>query len=277
MDVVKTKYQVLPLGSFPGGTAQLSAHIKQTQGWKGLTVGWAPTLYGYFLQGACKFGIYEYLKDQASKRVAPDTLHQYKLPVYAAASAVAETVGSTLLTPWEAVRIRQVSKPDYAPSMLGVFSRMHREEGMKGLYRGLIPILGKQVPYTMTQLVSFQYVSEAAYSYLVPMIRPGLTKEKMSSQAQLVVSASSGVAAGVISAICSHPSDTILSRVNMAHKAGDATSLRDIVKELGFTGLWKGIGLRCVMVGTISAGMFLIFDGVKVLTGLPTTAGLGKK
>jgi len=31
-----------------------------------LTVGWAPTFVGYMIQGACKFGIYEYLKDQAS-------------------------------------------------------------------------------------------------------------------------------------------------------------------------------------------------------------------
>jgi len=194
------------------------------------------------------------------------------------ASAIAETIGSTALCPWEAVRIRQVSKPDYAAHMMGVFSKMRAEEGWNGLYRGLVPILGKQVPYTVTQLVSFQYVTDFVYNSIVPKLKPGLTKDKMSSSQQLVVSTSSGVVAGVISAICSHPPDTILSRINMAAKTGSAPpSVSSIVSELGFMGLWKGIGLRCVMVGTISAGMFLILDGVKVMTGLPTTQGVGSK
>ena len=34
--------------------------------------------------------------------------------------------------------------------------------------------------------------------------------------------------------------------------------VRDAVKELGFKGLWRGLGTRCAMVGTLSAGMFLV-------------------
>jgi len=35
--------------------------------------------------------------------------------------------------------------------------------------------------------------------------------------------------------------------------------------------------MRSVFVGTLSAGMFLIYDSVKVICGLPTTSGFGKK
>jgi len=36
--------------------------IIKEQGASGLLKGWAPTLVGYSLQGACKFGFYEYFK-----------------------------------------------------------------------------------------------------------------------------------------------------------------------------------------------------------------------
>jgi solute carrier family 25 phosphate transporter 3 len=35
--------------------------------------------------------------------------------------------------------------------------------------------------------------------------------------------------------------------------------------------VWTGLGTRCVMVATLSAGMFLIYDTVKLACGLPTS------
>jgi hypothetical protein len=51
------------------------------------------------LQGSCKFGIYEYLKDRAALRWSADSLNKYKLPLYATASALAE-VYTHPLTHW---------------------------------------------------------------------------------------------------------------------------------------------------------------------------------
>lgn len=72
-------------------------------------------------------------------------------------------------------------------------------------------------------------------------------------------------------------------------------SVTSVYKELGFRGLWLGTGARCVFTGTrhslrlpsncrsshapsglLSAAMFLIYDGTKVLFRLPTTSGLRK-
>jgi solute carrier family 25 phosphate transporter 3 len=50
--------------------------------------------------------------------------------------------------------------------------------------------------------------------------------------------------------------------------------MRKIMGELGMKGIWAGIGTRVFMVGTLSASMFLIYDSVKVLVGLPTTGGI---
>ncbi len=53
----------------------------------------------------------------------------------------------------------------------------------------------------------------------------------------------------------SHPSflDTVLSRVNAARKKGEvAKPVRVIIRELGFRGLWLGVGTRCVFTGLLS-------------------------
>ena len=54
-----------------------------------------------------------------------------------------------------------------------------------------------------------------------------------------------------------------------------ALSLR-LTRELGFTGIWRGLGTRVIMIGTLTALQWLIYDYVKVSTGLPTT-GAGEK
>jgi solute carrier family 25 phosphate transporter 3 len=224
-------------------------------------------------QGACKFGFYEHFKNQAVDLLGLETVKMHTLSVYLGAGALAELIASFMLCPWEAVRIRMVSKPDFAPNMVAAFRHMLAVEGLGGMYRGLPPIVFKQVPYTMTQFASFQYALDGLYDRVLRK-----KKAQMSHEQQLVVSTVAGVAAGVVSAVCSHPADTVLSRINMARKRDAAVpSIRSVINEIGFGGLWKGIGLRCAMVGTISGGMFLIYDSVKVLTGLPTTGTIGSQ
>merc|ERR1712151_1188209 len=82
----------------------------------------------------------------------------------------------------------------------------------------------------------------------------------------LGISLLSGVIAGVASAIISHPADTLLSKVNKAGAGGDGpmvTRLMNIAKEIGFFKLCTvGLAPRCVMIGTLTAGQFGIFDTV---------------
>merc|ERR1712107_269482 len=82
----------------------------------------------------------------------------------------------------------------------------------------------------------------------------------------ITVSLGSGVIAGVASAIISHPADTLLSKVNKKGAGGTGTMvqrLSNIAKEIGFYKLCTvGLAPRCVMIGTLTAGQFGIFDTV---------------
>merc|ERR1719335_1516951 len=88
----------------------------------------------------------------------------------------------------------------------------------------------------------------------------------MSAGGNVGVSLASGVIAGVVAAIISHPADTLLSKINRAGAGGDGgmvSRLTNIAKETGFVKLCtQGLGARCVMIGTLTAGQFGIFDSV---------------
>merc|ERR1712226_1767712 len=79
------------------------------------------------------------------------------------------------------------------------------------------------------------------------------------------------MAAGVVAAIISHPADTLLSKVNKAGAGGDCSipaRMLNITKETGVIKLCTtGLGARCVMIGTLTALQFGIFDTVMSTLG----------
>merc|ERR1712031_92982 len=82
--------------------------------------------------------------------------------------------------------------------------------------------------------------------------------------AKTAVSLGSGVIAGVAAAIISHPADTLLSKINKGGAGGTGSMmsrLMNIAAETGFVSLCTtGLGARCIMIGTLTAGQFGIFD-----------------
>jgi len=60
LDVVKCNMQTNP-AKYPGIAAGFGVTAREG-GARGLVRGWVPTLFGYSIQGAAKFGLYEYFK-----------------------------------------------------------------------------------------------------------------------------------------------------------------------------------------------------------------------
>ncbi|KAB7495915.1 hypothetical protein Anas_05818 [Armadillidium nasatum] len=81
----------------------------------------------------------------------------------------------------------------------------------------------------------------------------------------LLVTFAAGYIAGVFCAIVSHPADTIVSKLNQ-DKGSTAIG---VAKKLGFAGLWKGLFARIIMIGTLTAAQWFIYDAVKVAFRLP--------
>lgn len=263
VDVVKTRIQLQP-EVYNRGMIAGFRQVVAAEGAGALLTGFGPTFAGYFLQGALKFGGYEFWKKTFIGVIGADKAPDYRVGIYLASSAVAEFFADVALCPLEATRIRLVSQPTFASGLFGGFARLLREEGViRGFYSGFIPILFKQVPYTMAKFVVYEAAAEAIYNVLPT------PKEKLSNGATTAVNLGSGLIAGIAAAIISQPADTLLSKINKQKGAeGSITSrLVKLAGELGPRGLFLGLGARIVMVGTLTAFQFAIYGDIKRVLG----------
>ncbi|KAL2846951.1 mitochondrial carrier domain-containing protein [Aspergillus pseudoustus] len=244
--------------------------IRATEGFRGVFTGWSPTFFGYSAQGAFKYGGYEYFKKFYSDLVGVDNAAHYKTALYLTASASAELIADVALCPFEAVKVRtQTTIPPEFRSTFGGISAVVAKEGTAGLYKGLYPLWGRQIPYTMMKFASFENIVEAIYHYL-----PG-QKTDYNKGAQTAVAFTGGYLAGILCAIVSHPADVMVSKLNANRQPGEAfgAAMGRIYKEIGFRGLWNGLPVRIVMIGTLTGLQWMIYDSFKIFMGLPTTGG----
>lgn len=220
--------------------------------------GAGPTFAGYFLQGAFKFGGYEFFKQQSINLLGVETASQNRTAVYLASSACAEFFADIALCPLEATRIRLVSEPTFANGLVSGFTKIMKNEGAGALYSGFGPILFKQVPYTMAKFVVYEKVSEAIYKRI--------DKNSLSDLSQTGVNLGAGLLAGFAAATVSQPADTMLSKINKTKALpGEGTTARliKIGRELGLRGSFGGIGARLAHVGLITAGQFAIYGKLR--------------
>lgn len=224
---------------------------------RGFFRGWVPTLLGYSAQGACKFGFYEFFKKYYSDIVGAENAAKYKTFIYLAGSASAEVIADVALCPMEAVKVRVQTQPGFARGLSDGLPKFVKSEGVLGyetnyivqihhqhilfffllitskslvvffyrLYKGLVPLWGRQIPYTMMKFASFETIVEMLYKYAIP--RP---KEQCSKSLQLGVSFAGGYVAGVLCAVVSHPADNLVSFLNNAKgaTAGDVSMVGKI-------------------------------------------------
>ncbi|XP_044533837.1 phosphate carrier protein, mitochondrial isoform X1 [Gracilinanus agilis] len=258
LDLVKCRMQVDPQkykGIFNGFSITL-----REDGVRGLARGWAPTFIGYSMQGLCKFGFYEAFKVLYSNILGEENSYLWRTSLYLAASASAEFFADIALAPMEAAKVRIQTQPGYANTLREAAPKMFKEEGLFAFYKGVAPLWMRQIPYTMMKFACFERTVEALYKYVVPKPRSECSKGE-----QLVVTFVAGYIAGVFCAIVSHPADSVVSVLNKEK----GSSASQVLQRLGFRGVWKGLFARIIMIGTLTALQWFIYDSVKVYFRLP--------
>ncbi|KAL8970949.1 MAG: hypothetical protein Q9183_001286, partial [Haloplaca sp. 2 TL-2023] len=255
LDLVKCRRQVDPKIYASNISAWRSIFAKE--GLRGVFFGWSPTLVGYSFQGAGKYGFYEVFKYYYGEKFFPNA---NKTIVYLGASASAEFLADIALCPFEAVKVRmQTTLPPYASSLRDGWSKVTAKEGMSGLYKGLQPLWGRQIPYTMVKFATFETTVNQIYNFL------GKPKESYGPLQQTGVSFLGGYIAGIGCAAISHPADVMVSKLNADRQPGESgpKAMSRIYGNIGFKGLWNGLPVRIAMIGTLTAFQWLIYDSFK--------------
>lgn len=258
LDMVKCRIQTNP-AKYKNIFSGFKVTLKE-DGFRGLGKGWAPTAIGYSLQGLGKFGCYEVFKKLYSNALGEELSYTYRTGLYLAASASAEFFADIALCPFEAAKVRIQTQPGCSPYLSKVLPQIIKQEGFGGLYKGLGPLWMRQIPYTMMKFAAFERTVELLYKHVVPKPRADCTKGE-----QLMVTFAAGYIAGVFCAVVSHPADTVVSKLNQDR----GSTAVEAAKKLGFAGLWKGLTPRIIMIGTLTALQWFIYDAVKVYLNLP--------
>jgi solute carrier family 25 phosphate transporter 3 len=224
------------------------------------------------LQGAGKYGFYEVFKHLYGDRLFPNS---NRTLVFLGASASAEFIADIALCPFEAIKVRmQTSLPPYANTLREGWRKIVAQEGIGGLYKGLYPLWARQIPYTMTKFATFEETVSLIYRTL------GGPKESYSRTTQTGVSFAGGYLAGILCAIVSHPADVMVSKLNADRKGefplsawnlygvsadiffeageGAMTAVSRIYSKIGFPGLWNGLPVRIIMLGTLTGFQWLM-------------------
>lgn len=263
IDVVKTKMQAEP-DVYNKGMGAATMSILKTDGPSALLGGLGPTVVGYGIEGAMKFGVYEISKPIMSNLIGGG---EPTPAAYILASIIAGAVASILLCPMESARIRVVTDPEFkGMGLLQTLPKLISESGFFNLFAGIYAMLSKQVPYTMAKQVSFDIVATFLYGVLKG-------RDLKASDVKWVVSVLSAFVASIFACISSQPGDMILTET---YKNSEGLSFFGVIQSIyksngGTAGFFTGTGARIVHVSSIITSQLVIYDIVKQALGLPAT------
>eukprot|EP00545_Synedropsis_sp_CCMP1620_P014721 CAMPEP_0119019194 /NCGR_PEP_ID=MMETSP1176-20130426/21185_1 /TAXON_ID=265551 /ORGANISM="Synedropsis recta cf, Strain CCMP1620" /LENGTH=131 /DNA_ID=CAMNT_0006973341 /DNA_START=12 /DNA_END=407 /DNA_ORIENTATION=- len=131
-------------------------------------------------------------------------------------------------------------------------------------------MLYKQVPYTISKNVAFDFLTRASYG----MMRTG--GMALTTNTKIMIPFVCALATSILATICSQPGDMLLSLVN-AHEGTKRTNdfAKDIIKgEWGLKGFFVGTKSRLLHVGIIVTSQLILYDVIKRMVGIAATGSV---
>ncbi|XP_020404142.1 mitochondrial phosphate carrier protein 1, mitochondrial isoform X2 [Zea mays] len=235
LDVLKVNMQVNPM-KYNSIFSGLNVLVKE-EGPSSLWRGWGGKFFGYGVQGGC--------------------------------SASAQIIADVGLCPFESVKVRVQTQPMFAKGLVDGFPRVYATEGLSGFYRGLLPLWGRNLPFSMLMFSTFEHTVDFLYQKVIQK-----KKEDCSTIQQLGATCLAGYISGAVGTVVSNPADNIVS--SLYNKK--AENIIHAVKSIGFRNLLtRSLPIRIALVGPVITMQWFFYDTIKILTGLPTTGGLPRE
>lgn len=270
LDVAKCRAQAhSKAGRWPSGLIPGLRKTALEEGPRGLRVGWVPTFFGYGAQGLFKFGLNEFFKDLYTYYIGEENVKSSKLvkmSLWAAASGSAEVFADIALCPFEMTKVKmQVTLPGQeggiSHKLIQGMREMHaRRVETKFPFGSLLPLWGRQIPYTMIKFVGFYQTAEFVYKQIEK--RYGYTKNDLHSATKLGITFACGYWAGIFCAIATQPMDNLVSMKGIPENRNKPWSA--MAREMGTYNLFtKGLGTRILMIGTLTGLQWWIYGTTK--------------
>eukprot|EP01039_Chlorochromonas_danica_P003381 gene3381-3706_t len=210
---------------------------------------------------------YEALKARFNQTAASNS---QKLFNTAAAGFLARVVAVSAISPLELVRTLQSS--GRAQSILSIARLVVAERGLGGLYRGWLPTILRDCPYSAIYWFTFDFV-RPLYSNICDRYLQVTRLKEMEEKGRYRALATffSGASSGMMAALFTHPFDVLKTKRQLAILPSDGQqlmkqiSLKKIFWEEGCAGVFRGLSMRLLSVMPASAIMITVYEAVKAL------------
>jgi solute carrier family 25 carnitine/acylcarnitine transporter 20/29 len=202
----------------------------------------------------------------------PSSQRDLTLVQHAIAGAVGGIANTFVVSPVELVKTQlqvQYNRPGEAATFRGPLHCAYtiwRMRGVKGIFRGFIPTLIREIPGYAGQFYTYEmlkrYLSTGGFSYVNP--------EKLGGKEMMLAGGMAGIGAWIF---C-YPQDVVKSRLQADHTGtcyprhrwipdgGMISAWKEVVRESGQRGLWRGFGTCVLRAFPANAAAFLGYEAV---------------
>ncbi|KAF8390099.1 hypothetical protein HHK36_024621 [Tetracentron sinense] len=268
LDVIKTRLQVYGLPEVPHSGRKGSLivtsleNIIKNEGVRGLYRGLSPTLVALLPNWAVYFTVYDQLKSLLRSHADGN---QLTIGAHMLAASGAGAVTSIAINPLWVVKTRlqtQGMRAGVVPyrSICSAFRRIAHEEGIRGLYSGLLPSLAG-VSHVTIQFPAYEKIK----SYFAK--RDNTTIDKLSPGRYAIASSLSKILASTMT----YPHEVVRSRLQEQGQARNSeiryTGVVDCVKKVfhkeGIPGFYRGYATNLLRTTPAAIITFTSYEMIK--------------
>ncbi|KAJ2833709.1 Carrier protein, mitochondrial [Coemansia furcata] len=255
------------------GTLAGMRHIARTEGLRTLWRGLSPTLVASGPSTVIYFVGYDYLRQWMGRQMRQyESLVPYEKYASLFAGCIARTAAVSAISPIELMRTRMQSSAthDFATVMRGMSTEIS-SGGLRTLWRGLVPTLWRDVPFSAVYWFGYEQWRERVYEPLFATMPLGGGGEHRSDVlARLATAFCSGASSGIVAATLTNPFDVAKTRRQIERHASPKSNtvqhttlsrvVRHIVATEGVRGLYAGLAPRLMKVAPSCAIMISSYE-----------------
>ncbi|KAG0172945.1 hypothetical protein DFQ28_008501 [Apophysomyces sp. BC1034] len=269
LDLIKIRFQVdaskhsekRPL---IGGTIKSFRNIVANEGvFRGLYRGVTPNTAG----AAASWGFYFWWYSLIKKYMTKDDQGKLAAWQHLLASAEAGAVTALMTNPLWVIKTRMCTTtrhtPDAYHGLLDGLRRLAREEGIRGLYRGIVPGLFG-VSHGAIQFMAYEEMKKwrNELRHKDGTIPAGELDAKLNNTEYLIMAASSKVTA----AVTTYPYQVLRSRLQNRETRDAYKGVVDCIKKIhaveGYVGFYKGLAPNIIRVLPGTCITFLVYENL---------------
>lgn len=268
LDCIKVRHQLQlePIRKHAGAkytsTIQTLLLMFKEEGIRGLWKGHVPGQILSVTYGFGQFLAYDQVNRQ-SRRIKFFDEHSHIRHIISGGFAGA--FGMSIATPFDVVRTRFIAQDQNSGyrSLTEAFTKIFRDEGFRGLFRGLVPGVTAIAPNAAIQFGAYNFILERYATYM---------NEEQASRHVILLA---GTFSGIVAKSCIYPLDLTKKRLQIQQFQGSRTTfgknittsgmfdcLRQTFAEEKLVGLYKGWAPAVIKSGAMSGLYFFFFEEI---------------